>query len=87
MNKWKTNIDATLSPGRVTALLYELCVKYGYCEAGRSDQLSRNPPTTIDGFLDEVVRLEGIDPRACENRNELRTIVEKYFAAEREAND
>src|SRR2546423_755846 len=45
MNKWKTKIDATLSPGRVSALLYELCVKYGYCEASWSiDQLAQNPP-------------------------------------------
>ena len=86
MNKWKFKIEITLSPCRVRALLDELCVSYGYCEATWSvARLAQDPPKTIDGFLDEVVRLEGIDPRACDHRNELRAIVERYFAAEADA--
>jgi hypothetical protein len=83
MNNWKNQVEATLSPGRVSALLYELCAKYGYCEATWAvSRLAENPPKTIDGFLDAVVHLEGIDPRACDNRKELRAIVEKYFVAQ-----
>ena len=86
MKNWRLQIEITLSPGRVSALLDELCIKYGYCEATWSiRQLAENPPTTIDGFLDLVVTLEGIDPRACDHRKELRAIVEKYFVAEAEA--
>ena len=83
MNQWKVKIEVTLSPGRVAALLYELCVKHGYClPPAANRQLENNPPRTIDGFLDEVAKLEGMDPR--DDRNELRAIVEKHFAAEAE---
>jgi hypothetical protein len=75
----------TLSPGRVSALLDEVCIKYGYCEAGWSSRrLANSPPKTIDGFTDVVIKLEGMDPIACDHREELRAIVERHFIAESE---
>ena len=86
MNNWKTKIEIALSPGRVAAMLYELCLKYGYCLPPEANQrLENDPPRTIDGFLDEVARVEGIDPRTLGHRDQLRAIVERYFVAEAEA--
>jgi hypothetical protein len=78
--------EITLSPGRVESLLYDLCVKYGYClPPGANRRLINSPPKTIDRFLDVVITIEGLDPRACDHRKEMRAIVERYFVAERES--
>jgi hypothetical protein len=40
-----------------------LCVKYGFCLPPLwHARLTRNPPRSIDRFIDTVIRAEGLDP-------------------------
>ncbi len=54
-----------LSETEVKLLLYELCVRLGFClpqEAQR--QLEHNPPIEVEAFADAVYASEGADPAA-----------------------
>ena len=54
-----------LSPARVEALLYELCVVLGFClPPDEQARLRESPPTEVDAFADAVIRAEGLDPYA-----------------------
>jgi hypothetical protein len=54
-----------LSEAQVKPLLYELCVKLGFC-LPPTDQwrLEQEPPVEIDLFADAVFIAEGMDPHA-----------------------
>ena len=55
--------DGKLSEQDAQRLLNILCVKYGFCLPRLwSARLERNPPRSIDKFLDTVFRAEGLDP-------------------------
>ena len=71
----------------VSALLGELCVTFGYClPPGANRRLENSPPRTIDRFLDVVITMEGLDPRFCKHREEMRAIVERHFEIASRAN-
>jgi len=47
---------------RVEALLYDLCVTYGYClPPNEQEALLSNPPQDVDSFVDAVLVAEGED--------------------------
>lgn len=70
-----------LSPELVDELLGVLCVRFGYClPPGAQKRLINCPPRTIDRFLDVVIEVEGLDPRYCDHKQEMRAVVERYFA-------
>jgi hypothetical protein len=52
-----------VSPAKLEALLYHLCVEYGFCL--RPDEYRRlcaDPPAEVSAFTDAVYRAEGLDP-------------------------
>jgi hypothetical protein len=68
----------TRPTSRVEALLYELCVTYGYClPEGKNDELLANPPHDPDEFVDAVLLAEGIDPTLVDKhqRTQVRGVV------------
>jgi hypothetical protein len=72
-----------LYPARVKALLYELCVRGGFClpTAGQR-RLEDDPPADIDQFTDAVFWEEGMDPTAVHNarlRQGVRKLVQQHF--------
>ena len=61
---------------RITALLSELCVRYGYClSPDAQNTLLAKPPPEPDAFIDAVLRAEGRDPMLLDT-NELRELTE-----------
>ena len=76
--------DGKLSEHEAQKLLSVLCVKYGLClpPLWRA-RLERNPPRSIDRFLDAVFRAEGLDPIAADGgmykamREEVRSAFER----------
>ena len=66
----------------VEYLLSELCVQFGFCDAGRDlirfEEVARLGP---DAFTDQVLLAEGLDPK-LEKRmwKEVRRYVSKRFA-------
>lgn len=76
--------DGKLSEPEAQKLLNVLCVKYGFCLAPLwSARLERNPPRSIDKFLETVVRAEGLDPTNADSgmykamREEVRPAFER----------
>jgi hypothetical protein len=58
-----------LSPAKLEALLYHLCVEYGFCL--RPDEYRRlcaDPPAEVSAFTDAVYRAERLDPRTADQR-------------------
>lgn len=54
-----------LSKAQVEPLLYELCVKLGFClPPADQRRLERAPPVEVDDFADAVFVAEGMDPLA-----------------------
>lgn len=54
-----------LSKAQVKALLYELCVRLGFClPAADQRRLECEPPVEVDSFADAVFVAEGMDPQA-----------------------
>ena len=47
----------------LAALLFDLCVKYGFClPPADSERLMNDPPPDADAFTDAVFIAEGMDP-------------------------
>jgi hypothetical protein len=76
--------DGKLSEQEAQKLLGVLCVKYGFCLPSLwHARLKRNPPHSIDKFLDTVFRAEGLDPIAADAgmykamREEVRSAFER----------
>jgi hypothetical protein len=66
----------------IESLLYELCVHLGFClSEADQERLIADPPATIDSFVDEVVRAEGLDPGLMDRRvkAKVRTCVAKWL--------
>jgi len=60
---------------RVSALLAELCVKYGYCLPPHAQEaLLAEPPEEADAFVDAVLRAEGRNPILLD-ADELRELI------------
>ena len=56
-------------PTKLEALLYHLCVKYGFClEPDKRQWLCADPPTDVTAFTDAVYRAEGLDPATADQR-------------------
>jgi hypothetical protein len=54
-----------LNETQVKSLLYELCVRLGFClPKAEQKRLEREPPTEVEAFADAVYTAEGADPHA-----------------------
>ncbi len=52
-----------ISQERATRLLETLCTKYGFCLPPLwQARLTKNPPHTVEKFVDTVFHAEGLDP-------------------------
>lgn len=76
--------DGKLSEHEAQKLLSVLCVKYGLCLPPLwHARLERNPPGSIDKFLETVFRAEGLDPVTADSgmyksmREEVRLAFER----------
>jgi len=74
-----------LKPEQVEPLLYDLCVKYGFClHPDDQEKLTNDPRDTIDGFTDAVYLAEGADrdshPKARRVYELVRARVAEAFA-------
>ena len=85
--------DGKLSQVEAGKLLGVLCVKYGFCLPPLwHARLQRNPPRSIEKFVDAVFRAEGLDPNTADSgmykamREEVRQAFERSRAAEGGAN-
>jgi hypothetical protein len=66
----------------VQHLLYELCVKLGFCLSPEAQgRLIETPPTDIDAFTDAVFEAEGLDPVYSDKRlrSQVRELVARHF--------
>ena len=58
-----------LSPKQLDALLYHLCVKYGFClRPDERQRLCADTPSEVTAFTDAVYRAEGLDPATANQR-------------------
>jgi hypothetical protein len=92
-NVSKRAVPACADVGKLTELEAErllsvLCVKYGFCLPPLwHARLKRNPPRSIDKFLDTVFRAEGLDPNTADSgmykamREEVRQAFERSRSA------
>jgi hypothetical protein len=56
----------------VDALLYDLCVIYGYClPPDEQAALIAKPPEDADVFVDAVLIAEGLNPSLCDKQTRL----------------
>jgi hypothetical protein len=76
--------DGSLSEAEAQRLLNVLCVKYGFCLPPLwSARLERNPPRSINKFLNTVFHAEGLDPISADSgmykamREEVRVAFER----------
>lgn len=80
--------DGKLSAHEAQKLLELLCVKYGFCLPPLwHARLERNPPHSIDKFLDTVFRAEGLDPATADSDMYKAMREEVRFAFERSKSD
>jgi hypothetical protein len=71
-------------PVDVDLLLYELCVKLGFClPPEETMKLVENPPEEVDAFVDAVIRAEGLDPTILDSRvrRQVSELVAGHFRA------
>ena len=63
---WLERILMTrLSKAQAKSLLYELCVRLGFCLPSADVlRLENDPPVEVDSFADAVFIAEGMDPHA-----------------------
>jgi hypothetical protein len=67
---------------RVEALLYDLCVTYGYCLPRTEEEaLLANPPPDVDSFVDAVLIADGEDPNLTDKylRRDLAEVVRDWL--------
>jgi hypothetical protein len=58
-----------LSPTQLEALLYHLCVEYGFClHPDKRRRLCADPPSGVTAFTNAVYRAEGLDPATADQR-------------------
>ena len=72
----------TKPASRVEALLYELCVRYGYClPSDKRDAIVAKPPSDAETFVDAVLRAEGLEPDSVDKqaRKVLVAMVERWL--------
>jgi hypothetical protein len=73
-----------LSPEQVEALLYELCVRLGFClKPEHDDRFRASHPTDAREFAREVFVAEGMNPETArpELMRAVVTSIERAFAA------
>jgi hypothetical protein len=52
---------------RVEALLWDICVRYGFClRPDDMEALIAAPPPDVNSFVDAILVAEGMDPLLCE---------------------
>ena len=74
-----------MSPDDVDALLYDLCVTYGFCPPTAAlAALTQNPPDDVASFVAAVYRADGEDPSAG-NRRVYRQVYDAVARAFRKA--
>jgi len=71
-----------MKPTKVEVLLYELCIKLGYCLPPKDIvRLSENPPGTVDDFTKAVFTAEGVEYAGERQRwRSVRDIVAQHFS-------
>src|SRR4051794_27567025 len=81
--KWGRVMGNPMIPREVEQLLYDLCVHMGFClPPEESARLRRDPPPTVDEFINAVFRAEGTDPETHHQyRDAMRRHVVKHFRA------
>jgi hypothetical protein len=67
----------------VERLLYELCVKLGFClPAAESRRLCESPPPDVDSFTDAVFEAEGMGEMSYTNlRHQVREVVDQHMGS------
>jgi len=80
--------DGKLSESEARKLLDVLCIKYGFClPLLWHARLEKNPPKSVDKFIDTVFRAEGLDPITSDRdvykamREEVRLAFERSRSA------
>ncbi|MEO3821215.1 hypothetical protein [Plantactinospora sp. B24E8] len=66
----------------VEQLLYELCVKLGFClPPAENRRLCEAPPGDVDGFTDAVFEAEGMGDMSHTNlRRQVREVVDRHMS-------
>src|SRR5262245_48847308 len=61
--------EIVLSPTKFDALLYHLCVEYGFClQPDARRKLCADAPADVTAFTDAVYRAEGLEPATANQR-------------------
>ena len=71
-----------LSASETNALLYQLCVKLGFClDPAKKDAIVRNCPDTIDEFTRQMILAEGLEPDTVDRHlyRQVRAYVRNAF--------
>ncbi|HQW29724.1 MAG TPA: hypothetical protein PK529_11100 [Verrucomicrobiales bacterium] len=72
-----------LSPVQVEAILYDLCVVFGFClPPDEQARLRELPPNEVDAFTDTVIRAEGLNPDVdvpLRSRRQMKATVAEHF--------
>ncbi|MBT8399767.1 MAG: hypothetical protein KJO98_04765 [Rhodothermia bacterium] len=62
-------MEINLRPKSRERLLYDLCVKYGFCLPPEGyDRIMDEPPTDLSEFVELIFLLEGLDPETANIR-------------------
>lgn len=71
-----------LSEAQVKPLLYELCLRLGFClPPADQRRLEREPPSGVDAFADAVFIAEGMDPHGHRSlRKQVCDCIAAHFA-------
>ena len=70
-----------MHPVRVEAMLYELCVRLGFClPPEEHERIKAQPPLDAEGFTDAVFIAEKMDSqRNLHLRRQVRDVVARHF--------
>jgi len=71
-----------LNESQIEPLLWELCVKLGFClDPAEQERLKESPPTNVEAFADAVFVAEGADPNANPHiRKQVIACIAAHFA-------
>ena len=71
-----------LTEPQTQALLYELCVRLGFClPPADQRRLEKDPPVDVEAFADAVYAAEGADPHAHPHiRKQVCDCIATHFA-------